>query len=1369
MQSYYIVVLEIVILTWICCFHPVSCQTNVSTSDMEALQIFHTSTGGKKWNYTSLNIALLKYDYLNLDGIEWNFTTNHQGDFIGNPCGQWSDGSDNWAGIRCSYIGSKCVINYLILNNGALTGKIPKEIGNLTALHQLNLENNYLEGVLPGTLGNLQQLSILNLAQNSFHGSLDVVNSLNHSLIMTLMLSQNKFTGVIPDFSAFEVISLICLDNNMLTGLPVNMFSPVNLEMEFLWLQNNMISGVFPESISKLTGLTYLYLQNNKFVGHLPASLGNCTALTNLDLSRNQFSGPLQVSTFSKMTTLRSMIVSYNYFTTGTNGNLFGWITILPTISHIDLKVLDLSNNKFTGLIEPNIFKLTKLESISLQSNCFHGPLPTSICEATSLVVLIMADLSGGETCSQQYWKNTALRHLFDGFFIENYLSGEVPTCIFDGLPALQAVSLSGNRLSGYLPDTEWSQSLLKIDLAQNRIRGGLPSYLSTGVIPFIDFSYNYIDGTLEDFENWKPENNNNTLYLSENRISGKIPQAIHDIDTINILGGNLFDCVSWTSNYGSMPANDPANLTYDCGSQNMDKTLAIIVSIILFFIFCGYFWKKYHKSYEKYACEISLWLSVSQLEDDDTMLSRELSNYPHLQQFARLLRRFRDLSWKLGFSIAIFFSIVYWSMQGPEFHSLTHAYSWEGTVAYLSGPTPAAVVFTFFVLFLLAFRYVVYLDTKEAITSKKTIIMRASKPRPSVGIPNSWVNSVILPLLRIIIIFIINLATVVLANLAYLYLIEYGSEMEKFFATVCLSIYKLTWSTVIFPELFHSEFFMFRISRAEHLKFQKSIFGDEMVVMFVYSALSTLIIPVFTAIISSNSCLHDIFIAPSGHSLYYEQKGVCTSFTLGECAPGNVFTTVPGVKLPFIYNYSCASQMVKLYIPVFLLGNLFIILECVFHLVYMVWFTQHQRELEESTTLISFILRFPAEMIGKNKRLMWSFNRRKQTCDNEAPDEEYFRYTYSLSFYLNLILILCTFGVFAPVLGFVMAISIYLHILVDEMLLGRFLVINAGMSSLYKLGVGTPVEYTVSHTQGTFVRIQPDNLSRRLKTLRCGQKIMMYPNNVITQNMVSKRGSVGGNLNFAKICGDSGWVALESLSIDSNSDSDSSVVYSVVPDDDNSFFRRLLDNKSLLAKTGIMQEKVLKEKDEEDSSVENSYSASVQQLLSEVIPSAVWLSQHDENEIENQIISGEDPWGCVNILKRLEKESMPIPPYFLRYSQRVTTYVFCILAGCLLNDIYNGDVLAAQEENNLTYVFAILSVGVFLDIVYILFKKLSCVTEIENVYHEDDKIDQNTTEYEINDINEIEKGVEMNPIRSSEHLSNDGVELNHFRPSRSI
>jgi Leucine-rich repeat (LRR) protein len=168
-----------------------------------------------------------------------------------------------------------------------------------------------------------------------------------------------------------------------------------------LWLQDNQLTGLIPESICELTNLDwspdfidfdYSYIYNNQLCPPYPSciedyvgeqDISNCDVVelwgeyfsientTELDLSNNQLTGeiPSEIGDLINLTTLN---LSDNQFTGGIPKEI-GDLT--------NLTELDLSNNQLTGYIPSQLGNLTNLTNLYLNDNQLTGQIPESICD----------------------------------------------------------------------------------------------------------------------------------------------------------------------------------------------------------------------------------------------------------------------------------------------------------------------------------------------------------------------------------------------------------------------------------------------------------------------------------------------------------------------------------------------------------------------------------------------------------------------------------------------------------------------------------------------------------------------------------------------------------------------------------------------------------------------------------------------------------------------------------------------------------------------------------------------------------------------------------------------------------------------------
>lgn len=234
-----------------------------SSSDVEILlQKIKPSLQGKaeslllsSWN---VSVPLCQWK-----GLKWVFIngTSLLCDDLSSP--QWTNLS--------LYKDASLHLASIQLPSANLSGTVPREIGELTALQSLYLGVNSLSGTIPLELGYSSSLSDIELSSNLITGSLPPsIWNLCEKLV-SLRLHGNSLSGSLPD-----------------PALP----NVTCKNLQFLDLGHNMLSGNFPEFITRFHGLKELDLGNNNLFGLIPESLTGLS-LEKLNLSYNNFSGIL--------------------------------------------------------------------------------------------------------------------------------------------------------------------------------------------------------------------------------------------------------------------------------------------------------------------------------------------------------------------------------------------------------------------------------------------------------------------------------------------------------------------------------------------------------------------------------------------------------------------------------------------------------------------------------------------------------------------------------------------------------------------------------------------------------------------------------------------------------------------------------------------------------------------------------------------------------------------------------------------------------------------------------------------------------------------------------------------------------------------
>ncbi|CAL5400672.1 unnamed protein product [Camellia sinensis] len=379
----------------------------------------------------------------------------------------------------------------------ALRGEINPSLLNLKHLKYLDLSLNDFGGIpIPSFIGSLASLRCLNLSEAGFAGSIPHQLGNLSSLRFLSLKSLNFDFGF--DFSSMYVENLQWLHG--LSHLEHLDLSYVNLTKAPNWLQ----------VINKLPSLLELHLSSCE-LDRIPYLLDvNFTSLVVLDLSLNYFCSVIPRWIFS-LSSLISLDLRMNFFV----GRLEGF-----------------RENGFEGPF-PKVFQnMTSLEFLDLSNNELEGPFPLLLSNMTSLQHL---DLSCNklEGRLQKFLGNLCNLSFVDLSF--NNFTGELlissSKCV---VYALETLSLSGNHLSGHLPD-EFQQfnNLRYFSLRDNLLSGSIPTTIGRlALLEILDLQRNQLNGTLS--QSFGQLSKVKTLDVSNNLLEG-IVSEVHFANLINL------------------------------------------------------------------------------------------------------------------------------------------------------------------------------------------------------------------------------------------------------------------------------------------------------------------------------------------------------------------------------------------------------------------------------------------------------------------------------------------------------------------------------------------------------------------------------------------------------------------------------------------------------------------------------------------------------------------------------------------------------------------------------------------------------------------------------------------------------------------
>ncbi|KAM7473926.1 hypothetical protein LguiB_021169 [Lonicera macranthoides] len=272
----------------------------------------------------------------------------------------------------------------ILLGENNLTGTIPSSFFNISTITDFWTTKNQLTGALPDNIGlTLPNLQAFSLGNNSFHGEIPSSFS-NASQLQVLDLSGNKLTGQVPaNLGSLQNLQWLNIEKNLLgTNATDNLSFITSLSnctnLQILGLSDNNFGGEIPSSVGNLSvQLTFLALAYNHVSGIIPAAIESLANLYSLHVGDNLLSGPIP-SSLGKLRNLQVLVLAGNKLR-GKIPSSLGNIT--------QLFVLDLSANKLEGNIPASIGNCEKLNLLDLSQNNLIGPIPDNVVSIFSLSI----------------------------------------------------------------------------------------------------------------------------------------------------------------------------------------------------------------------------------------------------------------------------------------------------------------------------------------------------------------------------------------------------------------------------------------------------------------------------------------------------------------------------------------------------------------------------------------------------------------------------------------------------------------------------------------------------------------------------------------------------------------------------------------------------------------------------------------------------------------------------------------------------------------------------------------------------------------------------------------------------------------------
>jgi Leucine-rich repeat (LRR) protein len=330
------------------------------------------------------------------------------------------------------------------------------------------------------------------------------------------------------------------LINHLFAG-PITLFNDENIlpSLEIVVLRNNSLSGTIPVTLFTRPAMQELDLWSNNFSGPIGEFHNPSAMLTIIDLGSNQLTGAVPTS-FSQLKALAELVLYSNNFT--------GTWDLNPYFRLRNLKLLLASGNPLLSVTaddhgsNTSSYNNSGISCLSL-AGCNLTRIPGAL---RYLPQLDITDLSGNRISGRVpdwIWRK-AVTYL-DLSHNKFTTVGQIPANT-----SVSQIDLSFNKLRGVVPlpssvDLECRQnySFFYLDLSGNYLTGLIPPYLLKGCndLRLLNLRGNRLSGTWPD--EMDPNCNLTIIDLHGNRLEGPLPRSLIHCKELRVLdvGGNNF------------------------------------------------------------------------------------------------------------------------------------------------------------------------------------------------------------------------------------------------------------------------------------------------------------------------------------------------------------------------------------------------------------------------------------------------------------------------------------------------------------------------------------------------------------------------------------------------------------------------------------------------------------------------------------------------------------------------------------------------------------------------------------------------------------------------------------------------------------